>query len=82
MSGTIVVVEDEASIRDMITDTLSRACFHCLEAEHAAQVYDVIEVRLPDLILLAGISGIEFARRLKRSDRLRNIPIMMLTARR
>ena len=85
MQKHILIVEDESAIRDMIAVALSRAGMH---AEHAAEVrtaQDAIARKIPDLILLdwmlPGISGIDYARRLRRDELTREVPIIMLTAR-
>jgi len=82
---TVLVVEDDAAIRDMTRFNLERAGFKVLEAGdcQAARV-QVVDHR-PDLILLdwmlPDISGIEFARSLGRDEMTRDIPVIMLTAR-
>ncbi|HET7844688.1 MAG TPA: phosphate regulon transcriptional regulator PhoB [Xanthomonadales bacterium] len=85
MSKRILIVEDEPAIRDMVAFALGRAG---LEAVHAADVraaQEVIVARVPDLILLdwmlPGMSGLEYARRLRRDEMTREVPIIMLTAR-
>ena len=84
-SKKILVVEDEQAIRDMVGFALSRAGFELIEAEDAREAQDRLEEGLPDMILLdwmlPGMSGIELARRLKRDDYTREVPIIMLTAR-
>jgi len=81
---TILVVDDEAAIRDMIAITLDLAGFKSIVAESAHQAHISVIDRRPDLILLdwmlPGGSGIELARRLKRDDMTADIPIIMLTA--
>ncbi|MDT8428543.1 MAG: phosphate regulon transcriptional regulator PhoB [Pseudomonadales bacterium] len=81
---TILIVDDEPAIRDMIGIALDTAGFNSLNAETAHQAHvNVIDQR-PDLILLdwmlPGGSGIELARRLKRDELTAGIPIIMLTA--
>lgn len=82
---TILVVDDEASIREMITTSLEIAGFNVLQAENAKNAHVIILEKKPDLILLDWMmpetSGIELMRRLKRDDITKNIPIIMLTAR-
>ena len=80
-----MIVEDEPAIRDMVAFALGRAG---LEAVHAADVRDAQEqimARVPDLILLdwmlPGMSGLDYARRLRRDEMTREVPIIMLTAR-
>ena len=80
----ILIVDDEAPIREMIAVALEMAGYDCLEAENTQQAHAIIVDRNPDLILLdwmlLGTSGIELARRLKRDELTRDIPIIMLTA--
>ncbi len=81
----VLVVEDETAIRDMIAFALKRAGIAPMLAEDARAAQLAIADRLPDLILLdwmlPGASGLELARRLRREDLTREIPIIMLTAR-
>ncbi len=81
----ILIVEDEQPIREMVMFSLAGAGFEVQEAADARQAQACIAERPPDLILLdwmlPGISGIDFARRLKREDLTRELPIIMLTAR-
>lgn len=82
---TILVVEDEVAIRDMIVTALDLAGFHCLEAGDVSQAHHLVVDNRPSLILLDwmlpnGVSGIDFCRRLKKDDTLNEIPIIMLTA--
>ncbi len=85
MQKRILIVEDEASIREMVAFALRRADMLPMHAEdaHAAQL--AISEQVPDLILLdwmlPGMSGLELARRLTREDMTRDVPIIMLTAR-
>lgn len=84
MSKSILLVEDEAAIREMVQHALSRAGFDTRAVADAAHADREIEQLPPDLILLdwmlPGVSGLEFARRLRRSDATRKIPLIMLTA--
>jgi two-component system phosphate regulon response regulator PhoB len=81
----ILIVDDEAAIREMIAIALDLAGFECLEAEDALAAHHLIVDERPALILLdwmlPGMSGIELARRLKRDEATREIPVIMLTAR-
>lgn len=81
---TILIVDDETSIRDMLRVALEMAEYSCLEAEDAVNAHSIIVDKKPDLILLdwmlPGTSGIELARRLKRDPVTAEIPIIMLTA--
>ena len=81
----ILLVEDEAAIREMTAMALERAGFDVIEAEDAPQAERLLSDGLPDLILLdwmlPGSSGIELARRFRRDEYTREVPIIMLTAR-
>ncbi|MCE2027902.1 phosphate regulon transcriptional regulator PhoB [Sessilibacter corallicola] len=81
---TILIVDDESSIRDMLRVALEMADYKCLEAMDAQTAHTLIVDEKPDLVLLdwmlPGTSGIELARRLKRDDVTAQIPIIMLTA--
>ncbi|HKM14525.1 MAG TPA: phosphate regulon transcriptional regulator PhoB [Marinospirillum sp.] len=83
---TILIVDDEASIREMLVMALEvMTDYQCLEAGDAQTAHGLVIDYNPDLILLdwmmPGISGIELARRLKRDAATAEIPIIMLTAR-
>ena len=81
----ILIVEDETAIRDMVAFALSRAGMEPIHAADTRAAQDAIVARVPDLILLdwmlPGMSGLDFARRLRRDELTREVPIIMLTAR-
>ena len=81
----ILLVEDEAAIREMVELALSRAGFEMRAVADASQAERAIEQERPDLILLdwmlPGVSGLDFVRKLRRGDSTRDIPVVMLTAR-
>jgi two-component system, OmpR family, phosphate regulon response regulator PhoB len=85
MTQRILIVEDERAIRDMIAFALRRAGMEAIPTEDALAAQHAIGEKLPDLILLdwmlPGMSGLEYARRLKREELTREIPVIMLTAR-
>ncbi|HES76648.1 MAG TPA: phosphate regulon transcriptional regulatory protein PhoB [bacterium] len=86
MSGkNILIVEDEKPIREMVGFSLGRAGFTVTEAGDISEAFECLAHQLPDLILLdwmlPGASGLELARRLKRDELTRDVPIIMLTAR-
>ena len=82
---SILVVEDEAAIREMLNFSLGRAGFDVQEAADARQAQDMINQRVPDLILLdwmlPGTSGVDLAQKLRLNTRTRELPIILLTAR-
>ena len=81
----ILVVEDEAPIRDMLRFALERAEFRISLAGDVPEARLRIAESRPDLILLdwmmPGVSGIEFTRELRSGAMTKDIPIIMVTAR-
>ncbi len=84
MAASILVVEDEPAIRELLAINLEAQGSTVRLAENAEQALQLVSDQLPDLILLdwmlPGASGIEFARRIRASERTRSVPIIMLTA--
>lgn len=80
----ILIVDDEAAIRDMLRVALEMADYQCIEASNAQDAHSLIIDEQPDLLLLdwmlPGTSGIELARRLKQNEVTAGIPIIMLSA--
>ena len=81
----VLVVEDEAAIREMIAFALERAGMKAQLAANAREALESISKQRPDIILMdwmmPGVSGIELTRRLRREPYTEEIPIIMLTAR-
>ncbi len=81
---TVLIVDDESAIRDMLRMALELAEFRCLEAGDTRTAYRLIVDERPALVLLdwmlPGGSGVELLRRLKREDLTREMPVIMLTA--
>ena len=84
MAGTVLIVEDEEQILELIAVNLEHAGHASLRARSVAEAESLIVQALPDLILLdwmlPGESGASFARRLRADRRTRSIPVIMLTA--
>lgn len=85
MPALILVVEDEPSIQSLIEVNLRRAGYDVLLASDAETAQKRVNDVLPSLILLdwmlPGMSGIDFARRLRGDARTRDLPLIMVTAR-
>ena len=85
MSRTILLVEDEAPIRDMLNFVLVQAGYKVVEAEDYNDALAKIKEPYPDLILLdwmlPGGSGVKLAKQIKQHDVAKDIPVIMLTAR-
>ena len=84
MSISVLLVEDDAAIRDMITFSLRQAGFTCEALKDGESGLEWLKNQQPDMILLdwmlPGIDGIEFIRRLRANEFLASIPVIMLTA--
>lgn len=84
MSTTILVIEDEPAIQELISVNLTFSGYKVLRAFDAEQAQTLIRAELPDLILLdwmlPGSSGLALARKLRANERTRQTPIIMLTA--
>lgn len=85
MSRTILLVEDEKPIRDMLSFVLEQSGFTVVEAEDFDAGMAKIKEPYPDLILLdwmlPGGSGVQLAKYLKQHEFAKDIPVIMLTAR-
>lgn len=85
MPATILVVDDESAIREMLGFILTQEGYNYQAAADAEQAWQRISVSRPDIILLdwmlPGVSGVDLARRLKRESSTRSLPVIMLTAR-
>ena len=83
---TILIVDDEAPIREMVEFTLSADGIPCVGASSIAEARACLDEAAPDLILLdwmlpGGQSGLDFAKALRSGTKPSDIPIIMLTAR-
>ena len=82
--ATILIVDDEPAIRDLVDITLDLAGYKSISASNAHEALVSVIDKKPDLILLdwmlPGGSGIDLARRLRRDEITAAIPIIMLTA--
>ena len=81
---TVLIVDDEKPIRDMLKVALEMADFDCIEATNAQEAQIVVTDRRPDLVLLdwmmPEVSGVELLRRWRRNEETMNMPVIMLTA--
>ena len=82
---SILVIDDDPAIREMVGMALTREGYDMLEAGSALEARQIIASRKPDLILLdwmlPGQSGFEFARQLHSDNAHPSPPVIMLTAR-
>lgn len=80
---TILAVDDSKTILSMVTQTLERAGYATLQAEDGIYGLEMLEARAPDLVItdinMPRLDGFGFIERIRRSERYRAIPILVLT---
>jgi two-component system phosphate regulon response regulator PhoB len=85
MGAHVLVVDDEADLRELISLTLSQAGYEVRTASGGREALESIRRQVPDLVvldlMLPDLSGTEVCREVRRDPRLRGLPILMLTAR-
>ncbi len=85
MTPTILVVEDEPAIQELLAVNLRHNGFLVVRAGSAEEAESAIQAALPDLLILdwmlPGKSGVALAKKLRGDERTRELPIIMLTAR-
>ncbi|ODS64761.1 MAG: phosphate regulon transcriptional regulatory protein PhoB [Arenimonas sp. SCN 70-307] len=85
MQKRILIVDDEPAIREMVAYALRKADYEPVHAGDSREAQVAITEKVPDLILLdwmlPGSSGLELARRWRKDELTRDVPIIMLTAR-
>ncbi len=83
--ATILIVEDEPDIQELIAYNLEKAGHEAVRAGDAEKALEIVREALPHLIvidwMLPGMSGIELARLLKANKRTEGVPLIMVTAR-
>ena len=81
---TLMVVEDDPAVRQVLTDLLAASGYHVVTAESAERALEFLNVVVPDLILtdvhMGAVSGIELCRRVKSDPRYEFTPVVVLTA--
>ena len=85
MATSILIVEDEPEIRELLNFSLVRAGFDVAEAASGEMALQYLDNKLPDILIvdwmLPGMSGVELAKRLRRDELTNKLPLLMLTAR-
>ena len=83
----ILIVDDQAQIRELVAITLQVDDYEPLFAENGQEAIEVAQTKQPDLILLdvtllgSDLNGLEVCRRLKKNPATKTIPIVLLTGR-
>ena len=81
---SVLVVDDEADIVELVRYNLSQSGFDTLTASDGAAALEIARTRMPKVIvldlMLPGMNGLDVCRNLKRDPKTANIAIVMLTA--
>ncbi|MCB9133904.1 MAG: response regulator transcription factor [Anaerolineales bacterium] len=84
LAKSILVVDDETTIREVVRRYLERDGFKVREAADGYACLDALAEHIPDLIvldlMLPGIDGLTITRQLRLNPKYKGIPIVMLTA--
>jgi len=82
---TVLVVDDEASLRNLVRTTLESDTYRILEASDGNEALEIAILQKPDLMvvdwMMPGLTGIEVVAQLRKTEEGKDIPIVMLTAR-
>ncbi len=85
MAATILLVEDEPGIQELLKLNLGQAGHQVMATSDAEGALHYLKTALPDVILLdwmlPGMSGVDLCKRLRADKRYQHVPIIMLTAR-
>ena len=84
MAEKVLIIDDEEHIVELIKYNLESSGYKTYEAYNGIDGLKIARKELPDLILLdlmlPGIDGLEVCKRLRADDKLKQVPIIMLTA--
>lgn len=82
---TILVADDEVDVRELVTYRLTRSGYGVVEAVDGEQALELARDRLPNLavldVMMPKLDGYEVTTKMRADDRLRSIPVILLTAR-
>jgi two-component system, OmpR family, phosphate regulon response regulator PhoB len=84
-ASTVLIIEDEPEILELMTFTLERAGYQVIAVTSAEEALNKLNGPLPSLAIidwmLPGLSGVDLARKLRQDDLTADMPLIMLTAR-
>jgi len=80
---TIMIIEDDVFVMDIYQTKLSQEGFNVVGAINGVEAVKKLETEIPDLILLDIImpymGGLEVLAEIKKNERVKNVPVIMLT---
>lgn len=83
-TGTVLVVDDEPSIRDLIVAVLQDEGYRAIGAGSGSRALELLPIERPDLIvmdiMMPEMDGREALRRIRTTPNLRHIPVVMMSA--
>lgn len=81
---TLLIVDDEKELRDLLKETLELRGFNCITAENGKEAIEVVNKENISLIItdliMPVLDGVDTYKALKSSDKTKNIPIIVYTA--
>ncbi len=84
MSATVLIVDDEKDLVDLVRYHLEKDGLKCLEARDGETALQLARERTPDLIvldlMLPGVDGLEVCRKLRKDPKTASVAVIMLTA--
>jgi DNA-binding response OmpR family regulator len=86
VATSVLLVEDDAAVRGLFTDTLEAAGLSVRAIPLAAHIFDALREAVPDVIVLdlgmphGSLQGMEVLARLREVDAWRNVPVVILSA--
>jgi len=80
----ILVIEDDANIRESLVELLEMKSFELISAENGAEGLKLAQDTLPDLIvcdvMMPGMNGYEVVEAIRKDSRMKNLPFIFLSA--
>ena len=84
MSRTMLVVDDDASIRELVAEAFEGEGYTVKTAGGGAQALDMVAQAVPDAIILdiwmPSLDGFDFMRTLRANDKTRDVPVVAISA--
>lgn len=82
--STVLVVDDSASVRNLVEFVLDADGHNVVQAEDGLQAWDMLQRMKPDLVIsdceMPNMDGIELVGRIRETERFRDMPVILLTA--